>query len=336
MKVFSSNFLLLPICLLVLLQCQKPCCQERKIAGVNLVSPYDSTSIDQIKSVSIINARWVSIIPYAFSKQNEPHVYFNSDRQWWGERPYGTAMMIEKAHQLGLRTMLKPHVWMSGGWIGEYDLTSEQDWKDWENEYENYILPFAEIAQKHKVEMFCIGTELKKPAILRPKFWTHLITEVRKIYDGKITYAANWDDYHLIPFWDELDYIGIDAYFPLMQSNNPSVLELNEAWEKTKNILKSFSHTDNKPILFTEYGYQSANGGSGAHWLVDTSKENINMQVQAVALESLYQTYWDEPWFAGGFIWKWHLEGDNGGENDAHFTPQGKPALKVIESWYAK
>jgi hypothetical protein len=39
--------------------------------------------------------------------------------------------------------------------------------------------------------------------------------EIRKIYTGKLTYAANWDDFDKVPFWKELDYIGIDAYFPL-------------------------------------------------------------------------------------------------------------------------
>ena len=77
-----------------------------------------------------------------------------------------------------------------------------------------------------------------------------------------------------------------------------------------KKSLREFSSKYNRPILFTEYGYQSANEGAGAHWLVNTSKENVNLELQSVALESLFQTYWKESWFAGGFIWKWHLEGN--------------------------
>jgi hypothetical protein len=32
--------------------------------------------------------------------------------------------------------------------------------------------------------------------------------------------------------FNELDYIGIDAYFPLSDATTPSVLELNDAWQQ--------------------------------------------------------------------------------------------------------
>jgi hypothetical protein len=56
--------------------------------------------------------------------------------------------------------------------------------------------------------------------------------ENKKNLLGKLTYAANWDDFDKVPFWNELDYIGIDAYFPLSNATTPSVLELNDAWQQ--------------------------------------------------------------------------------------------------------
>ena len=38
---------------------------------------------------------------------------------------------------------------------------------------------------------------------------------------GKLTYAENWDQYHKIPFWGKLDYVGIDVYFSLNQESIP-------------------------------------------------------------------------------------------------------------------
>ena len=236
MSIFLPHFLFVSLCSALLTSCYEPSAQIKKINGANLVNPADSAAITKIGSVSQINAEWVSIIPFAFSSQGTPQVHFNSPRQWWGERPHGTMRMIEKAHELGLKVMLKPHVWMSNGWIGEYKLSSEEEWIIWEQEYEKYILVFAQMASNKNVEMLCVGTEIKNSAIDRPEFWLGLIEKIRKIYGGKITYAANWDDYHLVPFWDKLDYIGVDAYFPLIQSSDISVDELNEAWTTSQEV----------------------------------------------------------------------------------------------------
>jgi hypothetical protein len=35
----------------------------------------------------------------------------------------------------------------------------------------------------------------------RPKYWQELILEIRKVYKGKLTYAANWDEFKRVPFW---------------------------------------------------------------------------------------------------------------------------------------
>ncbi len=320
--------------ILLLIHCQHTQGQSTKINGVSLVNPSDSTSLAQLKTVSEIHATWVAIIPYAFSKQSEPQVHFNSPRQWWGERPKGTVKMINHAHQLNLKVMLKPHVWMSGGWIGEYTLTNEAHWLIWETEYEKYILTFAQIAQENEVALFCIGTEMRIVVQQRPQYWIALIRKIRNIYAGKITYAANWDDYHEVTFWDKLDYIGVNGYFPLTQSSSPSLSELNSAWKQPKQALIQLNEQYQCPILFTEYGYQSANAGAGAHWLVHTSESNVNLPLQSSAYQAFYETFWKESWVAGGFLWKWHLEGTHGGSKDPHFTPQNKPSSEVIKSWY--
>ena len=60
------------------------------------------------------------------------------------------------------------------------------------------------MAEEEKVDIFCIGTELEKFIEHRPAYWRELIAEVRKVYKGKLTYAANWDEYKRVPFWDAL------------------------------------------------------------------------------------------------------------------------------------
>jgi len=307
-----------------------------KINGVSLVNPHFEADSSHFKSLQKVNAQWVAIIPYAFSRQNDPQVYFNNDKQWWGEREEGCEKLIQLAHISGLKVMIKPHVWMHGSWIGDFDLKSEEDWLTWEKAYQKYILTFARQAEALNVEMFCIGTELKIATTKRPEFWVSLIQQIREVYSGKVTYAANWDNYQNISFWDQLDMIGIDAYFPILQQKSATTNELITAWTPVKGKLRAFSEKVSKPILFTEYGYQSVNGATGNHWEVAMKPDQKNETLQANAYEALYKTFWQEPWMAGGFLWKWHL-GDHKGRNaELSFTPQDKAAEKVVFRWYSQ
>jgi hypothetical protein len=78
-----------------------------------------------------------------------------------------------------------------------------------------------------------------------------------------VTYAANWDAYERTPFWDDLDLIGVDAYFPLSSDPDVSVGELVEAWEPVVSDLRTFAIRHDRPILFAEFGYRSVEGAAG-------------------------------------------------------------------------
>lgn len=309
--------------------------QTVPINGMSLVSPPRQVSPTMFKGVKQTNANWVALIPFGFSRAGEPEVHFDHDRQWWGEKSDGTCELIKCSKNYDLKVLLKPHVWVRGqGWPGEYDLTTEEDWQIWEAGYREYILNYARLADSMQVDMFCVGTEFRIAGVKREAFWRQLIGEVKEVYHGPVTYASNWDNYDKIKFWDDLDYIGIDAYFPVSEEPAPTVLDLVVGWKPLQKQLKSFSEQMERPILFTEYGYQSLTGTAGKHWEIDKGSEAINMQAQADAYQALYQVFWDQPWFAGGFLWKWHLRDDYGGPANGAFTPQGKTAEKVIKSHF--
>ena len=306
-----------------------------KINGVSLVSPHKPSRPEIFKPVKEIPSNWVALIPFAFCHEGEPSLRFsNRNSRWWGEGVDGVSTLVTHAHQNFCKVMIKPHVWVSGqGWPGEYDLETEADWRIWEQDYRKYILAHASAADSLNVGMFCIGTEHRMAAKERPEYWSNLIDDVRKVYRGNLIYAANWDNYMNVTFWDKLDYIGIDAYFPLTEIEDPSLQEIKKGWEPIRKDLKSFSRQYGKPILFTEYGYQSTTGTAGKHWEVDDTI--VNLEAQALAYQALFEMFWDEKWFAGGFFWKWFPSGQVGGPGDSDFTPQGKPALKVISDWYS-
>ncbi|MEM1408547.1 MAG: hypothetical protein AAGG59_17315, partial [Bacteroidota bacterium] len=169
---------------------------DLKISGINLVAPPKPIGQAEFIPLTSTNANWLSVIPYGFLRPQESIVTYNYDNQWWGEGVVGASKTIQIAHELGYKVMLKPHVWVIGqGWAGDFEPTSEAHWKTWQDSYQEYILTFAEIAEAMDVALFCIGTEFRKTVVKRPEYWRRLIRQVKSIYKGKITYAANWDNY---------------------------------------------------------------------------------------------------------------------------------------------
>lgn len=308
-----------------------------KVNGVSFVAP--SRAIDSSWTVSLqsVNANWVAIIPYAFSRQNEASVNYDGNRQYWGESLSGVRTNIQQAHQAGLKVMIKPQVWMSRNWIGDFDLSTEEEWKVWEASYTTYIMQFVKIAIEEKAEMICIGTEYRNAVKKRPDFWTKLANDIKAVYNGKLTYCANWDDYQTVIFWKSLDFVGLSGYFPLTESKTPTVNELLQKWKPIKDSLKKFSNQTGKPILFTEYGYRSMDQAAWKSWEMEYQERQINFEAQANAYEALYLALWDENWFAGGFAWKWYSSFRRMDHTNNHdWTPQNKKAQEVMKQYYAR
>ena len=292
--------------------------------------------------VQQVGANWISVIPFGYSYKGKTFVRYNlSKYQWWGEKPEGVRKTIQLAKESGIGILLKPQVYVPGSWPGGIQFDNEKDWEKWEKEYSEYILTFAKIAQEEKVDIFCIGTEFKQALQERPAFWISLIKEIRSIYSGPLTYAANWDEFFTIPvsFWKKLDFAGLDAYFPLSEEGTPAVKDLKEAWIPIKHRIAEVAKKIKIPVIFTEYGYLSVDGCAGNSWELEQviDKLSINQQAQANAIEALMQTFWKEDWWAGGFIWKWFpkMQGHEG-YPDKDYTPQGKLSLTILKLWFSK
>ena len=304
------------------------------IEGISMVAPVKPIDEKALKPIVDVNAGSIALMPYAFCNPESPVIRYNNKGQWWGESDDGVIGCIQLAHKEKLSVMLKPHLWIAHGmYTGAFALGSENEWKLWEDSYMDYMLHFAEIADSLKVEIFCIGTELGASIKARPQFWNTYIDTLKTIFHGKITYAANWDDYKNVPFWQKLDYIGVDAYFPLDDGKTPSKKDLNKGWQKYSDELKKVSTKWNRPILFTEYGYRNVDYAAAEPW--KENEGNQNDEAQANALESLYETFAGKKWFAGGFLWKWYIDEGHHRRNKIDFTPQGKAGEKVIKAWHA-
>lgn len=309
-----------------------------KINGVSFVASRKAIDSTHTKPVVNVNANAASIMPFGFIRDlAHPEIIHNTDRQWFGETREGSKQYIETLRKDGVSVMIKPQIWLwHGEFTGSLKMDNEADWKLLETSYTSFILEYAELAQEVNAEVFCIGTELEEFIKNRPAYWSNLIKQVRTIYTGKLTYAANWDEFWRTPFWKEIDYIGIDAYFPVSDMQTPTVEDCIKGWEKHKKGLKSFSEKLDRPILFTEYGYRSVDYTAKEPWRYDRSMKSINLVAQNNATQALFDAVWNEDWFAGGYLWKWFIDHNEvGGENNNQFTPQNKPVEKTIKTYYS-
>lgn len=312
--------------------------QMRKINGVSYVASRDTIVQRNVDPVVDLHANFASIMPFGFVRSlDEPKIGYNHPRQWYGETLEGTRHYIELLQKNGVSVMLKPQVWVfNGAYTGEMTMNSEADWQTLESSYRKFILDFAKVAQQTNCPIFCIGTELEQFVQQRPDFWYKLIREVRQVYSGKLTYAANWDEFSRVPFWTELDYIGVDAYFPISESKTPSVEESRKGWLRWKDSMESLSLSCNKPILFTEFGYRSMDFAGKEPWDSSRTEGGVNLQAQKNMTIALFEELWNQDWFAGGFVWKWFINYDRaGGSESNRFTPQNKPAAEVIRAYYS-
>ncbi len=316
------------------------CAQDEPlINGVSFVASRDQANQGHIDPVLEVNANYAAIMPFGFIRSiNSPTIVYNTQRQWFGETSKGAKQYIELLNKNGIQVMLKPHIWISrGAFTGYMKMDSEANWKLLEEAYTQFIMDFAKLAEQSNVAVLCIGTELEQFVVNRPEYWKDLIAKIKAVYTGKLTYAANWDEYKRVPFWKELDFIGVDAYFPVANSKTPSITEAKTGWEPWKKELQSVSERENKKVLFTEFGYRSTNFAGKEPWNSDHNIQDINLEAQTNTTQALFESVWHESWFAGGFIWKWFINHDKaGGQEDSQFTPQNKPVEQVIKAQYTK
>jgi len=325
--------------LLILCLLQFSCASQRfqKINGVSFVASREKVGQHHVDQILNIHANHAAVMPFGFIREiNSPDIIFDTERQWFGETKSGAKQYIEMLHKNGVEVMLKPQIWIwRGEFTGTLKMNTESDWKALEVSYEKFILAYAELARETNTSILCIGTELEQFVKNRPIFWKNIIKKIRTVYNGKLTYAANWDEYPRTTFWEDLDFIGIDAYFPLSDKRTPSVAELKNGWKKHKDRMIALSMEKDKPIIFTEYGYRSMDYTAKKPWLVDRNDEKVNLEGQVNAKKAIFEEFWNEDWFAGGYVWKWFIHHDRaGGGNDNRFTPQNKPAQEVIRSVY--
>ena len=237
---------------------------------------------------------------------------------------------IRKAHELGMTVFLMPFLYVDDIKPGEWRGTiAPPDWQAWFTNYEAFILHYAEIAQREKVEYFSVGSELCSTES-RHDDWGPLLSKVRAVYKGRVTYSANWDHKDGLSFAKELDVLGMNTYFKLADAPGATVEDLVAAWRPIKADVDAWRAKLGKRLLITEVGYPSRPGGAVNPWDYDAVGEP-DMEEQSRCYRAFVQVWGGEQALEGVYFYIWW--GD-GGSRDIGYTPRGKPAENVLRQWY--
>jgi len=274
-------------------------------------------------------AKWVALVPTWYQTELSDSSFAPTNGTASDE---SLRSVIRKAKALGLNPVLKPHVDAMGK--GPRAFISPKDPKAWFTVYRRMAVHYARMAQEEGTPLYIVGTELFSLAGFKHrKEWVRVIAEVRAVYSGKITYAANWYDILLVSFWDKVDYIGIDGYFPVSGGSNLFLLKMG--WRLYLPTIAGLHAAYGKPILFTEIGLSSQKGANLKPWEW-LEFGDLDLEVQRAYMQSFIEVFEGHSWFAGLLYWGWETRPDAGGPKDKSMTVQGKPALDTLKAYFAR
>ena len=296
-------------------------CAYSRTEEVRYGSPASEASL---KNLAELGVNWISITPFGFQR-SEPSV-----RMGGYEDDDSLRGATRQAHALGIKVMLKPHVWARDE--KAMDAWTDEEWRAWFVSYEAFITHYATLARDAKIDALCIGNEQKHSTRFESE-WRRVIARVRGIYQGPVTYGANFDEFERVAFWEALDWIGVSAYFPLVDAPSPDRAALVTAWQPILARLEALSKRYRKPILFTEIGYRSADGAAWRQWELSRDAP-LTLDVQRAAYEAFFETVWPRPWLAGVYPWKWFSMPDHGSLHNTDYQLEHKPAAEVIRRHY--
>jgi hypothetical protein len=238
---------------------------------------------------------------------------------------------IDLAHSRGLKVLLKPHVDPQDG-TNRWQITPS-DRAAWFGSYRQMMTHYATIAGQTGVEEFSVGCELATMTGTADRSaWLAVIDAIKAVSSAPLVYAATVDEYRNVSFWDQVDFIGIDAYFPLSTKPTTDVSALEAAWIPIRDQMSAFAVGAGRRILFTEAGYPSLVGAAVEPWN-NLYSSTPSQQEQAAAYEALFATFSGQPWWAGAFWWSWWT--DKGLYAPLDLAIGGKLAESVVRRWWA-
>jgi hypothetical protein len=297
---------------------------------------YHAPSVEgALDALGRLGANAVSVMPFAAQASPTSPALRYLNRSPGSETDAGLVHVVRAARGRGFSVLYKPHLWVHGSWTGEIRMESEADWQRWFRSYRRYVAHHALLAEWAGADRFSVGVELSR-TLERAEEWRRVIAAARQLFSGGMTYSANWyGDPEAVTFWDRLDFIGVDAYYPLASHPEADRSELIQGATAAVATLRGLARRFGKPVVLTEVGFAARK----APW-VEPHREGgeYSEEHQALAYEALFAALGRPSWLGGTFVWK-AFSGDRGARagraGRADFRFLGRQAEEVIRRYYA-
>jgi len=323
------------------------------LAGVSLAMlndhelGYQSPSVDRALAHldRALGADSVSLMPFAYQPAPDRPAMRYLNARPGSETDVAMIHAGRRADARGFTVLWKPQIWLRGSWPGEVAMTSEDDWAAWFRSYRRFVVHQAVLARWVGAEIFSVGVELGA-TVEREVDWRRLIAAVRSVYDGPLTYSANWyGDFDRVPFWNEVDFLGIDAYEPLTDDPEAGDAALAAGARRVVANLEARARRHRKPLLLTEVGFAAHE----AAWVAPHEEGGpLSHEDQARAYRALFDALGRPDWLRGVFLWKAFSNASGearGGRRAAHhgepmageradFRFLHRPAEEVVEGYF--
>jgi len=258
---------------------------------------------------------------------------------------------LAAAREGGLRTILAPEL-LSGpasSWFGGSPRGTPEKWEEFFDGYDAFLTHYGLLAELCGCDVLSIGnslaetTSLARPAgkettavhekvfAARRAGWDRMIQRARGTFGGALTYAAEWpQQVQVIPFWDQLDYVGAIVTPDLGAEGRKGPPDNRRVAAVLTNVLErieQFAAKQERPGLVLELGFRSTRNGwrglQGAAGPDDRLEQARLYRQLALARSPRGARSGAGSDLAGFLLWDWSTsaEGDPRG-----YSPRGKPA----------
>ena len=264
--------------------------------------------------------------------------------------------IIDYIHHKGMRVQLRPMLecW-DGGQRMQIRFPEEMEiipgkpmnqWTKWFDSMVQRTLHYASLAQRAGCEAYGLDSELDY-TIGQHAHWRRVIAAARSVYHGHLTTGHTravdfLDEFRRHPdhWFKELDSLGSSFYSPLADGPGASLDSMVERIRPTVEFYREVASLFGKPFYFAECGCCSTAGATMKPHGWD-NPGGYDGSEQANYLEAVLRAFWDEPWWAGLYWWKWEEQNDrpwlrSDPRGDKGFPIWNKPASGIFRQWSEK
>lgn len=298
--------------------------------GASAYSTQDANWLKGLREITTQTAaKWISLtIDLHQTSESVAQVIEGPDTP----TPASIAAGITIARRLGYQVFVSPLITVDSvnTWSGVIHFSSLIQTMAWFNSYWQVMQPYIVAAQAAGAEQLAVGNEYSHLEDAPSYLWNQLLQRTRKIFSGRLVYNINWTSLQkAIPAWmydSNLDAIGVSAYVPL--TTTPQMLDprqLPALWhEKVSHVLDHFAAQLDIPLFLSEIGYRDSRYAGFNPWQLSMNEPRDDSE-QAALFNAAMQNIITDPYITGVFVWAWSFP---------PFSPNGKPAAKVLYHWY--